>query len=170
MPIDATVTLDRLVCSKEHDGSGHSEPHADRGRRGLFARLLIRLGAALTLSAAAAGAHAAAPVPPDGPSGPPPCTDAATVRFTASPASIVFPAPGTLSLSLVAPAGCSGLQLELNGTIVMNHGSRTDHPPRSTRHALRLLWIGPGQRAVMRTLFANVALSYPEPTEASRCS
>lgn len=27
MPIDAIITLDRLVCSKEHDETGHSEPY-----------------------------------------------------------------------------------------------------------------------------------------------
>lgn len=137
-------------------------PHADRGRTGRLARLLMRLGAALMCSAAAAGAHAIAQLPPDGPSGPPPCTDAATVKFTASAASVVFPKPVTLTWSLVAPAGCSGLQLELNGTIVTNYGTRTDQPPRSTRHALRLMWTGLGQRMVMRTLYANVAVSYPE--------
>lgn len=127
-----------------------------------LARLLTRLGAALTLSAAAAGAHAIAALPPDGGSGPAECTDAATVKFSASPANIVFPATSTLSWSLVAPAGCRGLQLELDGTVVTPHGSRTDQPPRSTRHALRLYWVAAGQRALMRTLYANVSVAYPQ--------
>lgn len=127
-----------------------------------LARLLKRLGTALAWSAAAAATHALAPLPPDGGSGPSECSDAATVKFTASPAAVTFPASSTLNWSLVAPAGCRGLQLELDGTVVTRHGSRTDQPPRSTRHVLRLLWVGSGQRAVMRTLHANVSVAYPQ--------
>lgn len=119
-----------------------------------------RFLAALALLAGTS-AHALPPVTPDGPSGPPVCTDAAIVKLTSSASEVVFPNPRTVTWSLSAPVGCKGLSLELDGAVVPANGTRTDRPPRSEQSTLKLMWTGLGQRALLRTARVNVTVRYP---------
>ncbi|NRF71434.1 right-handed parallel beta-helix repeat-containing protein [Aquincola sp. S2] len=120
----------------------------------------LRLFAALALLAGTA-ARALPPVPPDGPTGPPVCTDAATIKLSSSASEVTFPNARTLTWSLSAPVGCKGLSLELDSAAVPAIGSRTDRPPRTEQHALRLMWTGLGQRALLRTVRVTVVVRYP---------
>lgn len=125
-----------------------------------FGLALAALAVLMMLSASASARTALRP-PTDADADPSPCIANATLRLSASPATVVYGQASQLSWSVTLPRNCSGVSVSLAGVRVSQQGSQSVAPSVTTQYHLVVSQTRLGVRS-QTSASTQVSVAYPE--------
>ncbi|RDZ28158.1 hypothetical protein DX914_03165 [Lysobacter silvisoli] len=125
-------------------------------------RVLGTTAACLLLSLAALGSVGARERSgPDRDAEPSPCITEASLRLTASPATVLYGQSSRLSWAVTVPRHCTGVSITVAGALVGRNGSRQVAPSANSQYHLVVSQTRLGVRS-QTSASAQVAVTYPE--------
>lgn len=132
-----------------------------RPARKTAAGLTLATIALLALMSTGAGARSAPRPPTDPDAAPTPCIANATLRLSASPATVVYGQASRLSWSVGLPRNCTGVSVTLAGVRASPQGSQVVTPTATTQYHLVVSQTRLGVRS-QTSASTQVTVAYPE--------